>query len=33
MNEDVPSGLIVGNESITFGFVEKFNCTSHCNKK
>ena len=30
--EDVPSGGIVGNESITFGLIEKFNCSSHLKK-
>jgi len=32
MNENIPSGIVVGDESIAFGFVEKFNCTSHCKK-
>lgn len=32
MNENILSGIVVCDESIAFGFVEKFNCTSHCKK-
>ena len=32
VNEDVPSGVIVGDESVTFGLIEKFNSSSHFKK-